>query len=511
MPSNWETFPVEFRGGLISNMSPLQQGINAVGSATFLQNFEPSKEGGYKKVLGYEKRTADPVPGVGTVLGVKVINLSETVAVRSNGSVSVYHLDTGSGWSTIATAAGLGGKVSGKDFNFSNTHKVIFVDGLNYPAIFNDTTNTMSFLSSPADIEGSQHVEIYKNIVFLSKGPNLIYSAPYDETDYTPANGGGVINVGHTITGLTVFRDQLIVFARNKILRLVGSSVADFQLLPITDAIGCIDGATIQEVGGDILFLAPDGLRFLGATDRFGDFALSVASSPIESDVLKFVRNSQKFSSVVIRGKAQYRIFGYIESENRRTAKGLIATKFIDQSGEGMQWSETKGIKAYCADSRYVEGAEVILVGADDGYIYRLEVGSSFDGEDIEAIYESPFMPINDPSIRKTLYKMTLYADLKGTFSASVDFNFDLYKVSNYNTSQPPTINLSSNSAGVFIYGASNTLYGTAIYGSNIDKVYNSPVIGSGKTFSFRIEDNSTNPTFSLDTIVFEYASNDRT
>ena len=31
MPTQWTTFPMEFKGGLISNLTPLQQGINAVG------------------------------------------------------------------------------------------------------------------------------------------------------------------------------------------------------------------------------------------------------------------------------------------------------------------------------------------------------------------------------------------------------------------------------------------------------------------------------------------------
>jgi hypothetical protein len=42
MTTAWSTFPVQFTGGLVTNISPLQQGINAVGSAFILQNFEPS-------------------------------------------------------------------------------------------------------------------------------------------------------------------------------------------------------------------------------------------------------------------------------------------------------------------------------------------------------------------------------------------------------------------------------------------------------------------------------------
>ena len=39
MATDWQTFPLEFKGGLISNLSPLQQGTNAVGSDTILENF----------------------------------------------------------------------------------------------------------------------------------------------------------------------------------------------------------------------------------------------------------------------------------------------------------------------------------------------------------------------------------------------------------------------------------------------------------------------------------------
>ena len=69
------------------------------------------------------------------------------------------------------------------------------------------------------------------------------------------ASGAGTINVGDIITGIVVFREQLIIFSERRIQRLVGSSEADFQLQPITMDIGCVAPDTIQEIGGDILFL----------------------------------------------------------------------------------------------------------------------------------------------------------------------------------------------------------------------------------------------------------------
>lgn len=511
MPSQWQTFPIEFRGGLISNMNALQQGINMVGSATFLQNFEPSKEGGYKKVLGYEKFIAGQVAGSGPILGVKVVNTTDVIAVRRNVSdVSQYYINSGASWSSLGSAALLGGRVKAIDFNFDGNHKILFVDGVNSPAIFNDTTNTLSFPTLPADLTGSQHVALYKKAVFLAKGANLYFSAPYNEVDFTPASGGGVINVGHSVTGLIVFRDQLIIFSRNKIQRLLGSSLADFQLVPIADDIGCLHGETIQEVGGDVMFMAADGLRLLSATERIGDFGLEVASAPINKDALSFINSTQTFASLVLREKAQYRVFAYSDSVSVDVAKGLLGTKFSDQGAAAINWATLSGFKAYVADGRYVPGQELTVFANNDGYVYRLETGSSRDGGIIEAIYKSPFMPINDPQVRKTFYKLALYVETAGTFSVDVNLDFDLYKTDNYNGGLAPTITLSSASSGVFIFGSPSTVFGTALYGAPLDNVYNTNVIGSGKTVSLRIEDKTTNPSFSLDTAVLEFRTNER-
>lgn len=511
MPSQWETFPVEFRGGLVSNMNPLQQGLSVPGSATILQNFEPSKEGGYKKVLGYSKYSDTIVPGSGPVLGVKVVNQTEVVAVRENASnVSEYYITSGSGWTSLGAATSLGGRVYGVDFNFDGNHKIVFVDGVNSPAVLNDTTNTLTFPSLPSELTGASNATVYKNAVFLAKGANLYFSAPFNEVDFSIANGGGVVNVGHSITGLIVFRDQLIIFSRNKIQRLVGNTVTDFQLLPIAEDIGCLHGETIQEVGGDVMFMAADGLRLLGATERIGDFGLEVASAPISKDALQFINSTQTFSSLVLREKAQYRVFAYNSSVGVDVSKGLIGTKFSDQGASLINWSTTSGFKIYSVDGRYVPGQELTVFGNDSGYVYRLETGSSRDGSPIEAIYKSPYISVNDPQIRKTFYKLTLYTEISGVFDIELSLDYDLFRVSNYREIKPSSISLQSSNTSVSIYGQVGTTYGTATYGTSLDNVYNTNVIGSGKTISFRLEDNSTNPSYSLDTVILEYRTNER-
>jgi len=258
------------------------------------------------------------------------------------------------------------------------------------------------------------------------------------------------------------------------------------------------------------MYLASDGIRLLSATDRIGDFGLDVASDPIAKDASTFLGSTPIFCSILMREKAQYRIFAYIESEQQAAAKGLVATKFISQGAAGISWSETVGIKAYVADSRYSGTTESVAFANTDGYVYRMDTGSSFDGASIEAIYESPYMPISDPQMRKSFYKLTLYAEPTGNMSLDLNIKYDFNASSNTGVIQPTTQSIESTGNAVFLFGDSNAVFNTATYGGELDKIYNTNIIGSGKTIALRIEDFSTNPTFTLDTALLEFRQNDR-
>jgi hypothetical protein len=57
---------------------------------------------------------------------------------------------------------------------------------------------------------------------------NLWFSAPYDEYNFDPADGAGVINVGFPIVAIKSFRDVLYIFGTNNIRKLAGNNVSDF-------------------------------------------------------------------------------------------------------------------------------------------------------------------------------------------------------------------------------------------------------------------------------------------
>ena len=618
MADAWQTYPLQFTGGLVSNLSPLQHGMQKPSSARILSNFEPSVQGGYRRIEGYSKFDDSIVPyygepmifeeeasssssivlanidiaptqgdtfkiagdattyTVGTVTTTDLAtkkrvtiavspNIASTAATKAavtfqTGSGDIEGLlsfeDTAiasrgnniwksagaaSGWTRInvpsygtitangtnnsgagtISMAGLTAKpqagdtftIAGIDkvytvtadatgtgtpqtisvnpnlaaavsssqvitflstsrvsmgrhrfttYNYAGTETLIGVDGTNAPFKYDGSIFT-ALNEAPSDIVGSSHVVNFKDHLMFAKGSILTYSALLQDEDFTAASGAGNINVGSTITGLIVFREQLIIFSERSIQRLVGSSEADWNRQPITMDIGCIHEDTIQEIGGDILFLGPDGIRSLSGTDKIGDFGLAVVSKEIQDEVTNFINRNQTFSSLVIREKSQYRIFGFNTSITASSAQGLLAT----QLQEGLAWGELRGIRAKEASSNLNGGAELAIFGNTDGYIYKMESGNSFDSGNIIATFATPFIPITDPRVRKTLYKMHLYTDPQGSFNSDFQLKYDF---NDPDIIQPPTITLSNESVASTqpIFGNVQFLHGGLVNnGSN--------------------------------------------
>jgi hypothetical protein len=275
----------------------------------------------------------------------------------------------------------------------------------------------------------------------------------------------------------------------------------------VTEDLGCLSADTIQEVGADVMFLGPDGLRTLSSTDRIGDFGIDVASKNIRPTVTKLQDYAASFASTVIRGKAQYRLFAYVAGEQSKIAKGVLGTKFVDQGGQGFQWAELKGFKVYIADSQFIGEDEYRVFANNDGYVYNMDAGTSLDGNNIDAIYESPFMPINDPQVRKTFYKLDFYIKPFGAININAGLRFNQNKTGYI---QPPTFSITQTGGAVGIYSDNTSKFGSAIFGAPRTQSYINQVVGSGETVAIRIEDKSSDASFLLDTAIFEFATDDR-
>jgi hypothetical protein len=375
-------------------------------------------------------------------------------------------------------------------FNFDGNDKFILVDQVNAPTVFNASLSATDV--STSSVSGAKNVAAFKNHMFysgMSSTPQeIVFSKPFDEDDFTSADGAGSIKVDDTIVGIKVFREDLFIFCENRIFKLSGTSSTNFAVTPVTRNIGCVNGDTIQEFAGDLIFLGPDGLRTIAGTARIGDVELGTISSNVQSIFRENLSDSVNFTSLVIPDKTQYRIFFSKDGGAQAATLGVICVL----KGQNFEFSQIKGIRPNCTDS-VVEAGNVIPVhGGFDGYVYRQDQGDTFNGALVQAKYRSPDLTFGDPGIRKHMQRVNINYAPESTIDADM---FVRYDYEDANSTRPAAYALDSLNVGG-VYGASATTYGVAAYGGPSSPIVRKSVEGSGFAVALRVEDgaNSTGP-----------------
>ena len=434
-----------------------------------------------------------------TVMDIKGSTTISTTGSASSGATSLTGLASAAGivagMYITGTNIGSGAKVS----SISGTTVTMSVATTG--AISSGTVNFAGLGTAPSD---TSMVAAFKNHMFyagMSAEPNtIVFSALGDENDFTSGNGAGSLNVDSTIIALKSFRGDLIIFCEDRIYKLSGSALADFAVAPISRNVGCSDAHSIQEIGGDVIFLAPDGLRTIAGTARIGDVELGTVSKQIQDRVGDIGFNN--ISSVVIRDKSQYRLFYPTTGGTESSSKGIIGVLKSNPSGQvGWEYSDIRGIKPACCDSGFISGVEKIVHGGFDGYVYLQESGNTFAGTAMKAIYRSPDLTMGDAGIRKNMQRINVNYDPEG----AVDVNlFVKYDFEDTGTPQPGSYNLTTADTAA-VYGDSGTLYGSAVYDAEGMPIVRTSVEGSGFTVVVRLEDSSSNPPITLKGFELEF------
>ena len=434
-----------------------------------------------------------------------------TTVVDIKGSTTISATGSASGSSTslsVTSAAGIAEGMYIGGTNIGSGAKVSSVSGTTITMSV-ATTGTISsasvtFAGLGTSPTNPSMVAAFKNHMFyagMSAEPNtIIFSALGDENDFTTSNGAGSLNVDSTIVAIKSFRESLMIFCEDRIYKLTGDDRDTFKIEPVSRNVGCSDAFSVQEIGGDILFLAPDGLRTVAGTARIGDVELGTVSKQIQDRINGI--GFDNVSSVVIRGKSQYRLFFPTTGGLETSAKGLIGVLKSNPQGQlGWEYSDIRGLKPSCCVSGFVSGAETIIHGGFDGYVYKQESGNTFAGTAMTALYRSPDLTMGDAGIRKTMQRINVNYDPEGAVNVSL---FVKYDFEDAGTPQPSAYTLTTaNTAAV--YGSSATLYDSAVYGAEGMPIVRQSVEGSGFTVVIRLTDTSSNPPITLKGFELEF------
>ena len=531
-----QPFAVPLGGGLNKSTNSIEL-LKTPGMATKLKNFEPAIEGGYRRISGYSQLGDGTRPNSSNdIIGLHVYADGVVACAGTN----IYFSLDGDSWLQINKASVAGG---GDDYSTftgrsasartsqSTAHFATYKGNTIYgelvitdessgtkPYLFKMTgTGALSgrtYFGELITVSGTHYPKfaiIHDHHLVVAGAATalntIFYSGTDDINDFTVDSAGSIV-LDDQVVGLKTFRGELFIFCRNSIYKLQNINDEDsIAVTPVTKNVGCVDGNTIQEMAGDLIFLAPDGFRTIAGTARIGDIELGTISKtiqPIVNDIVA-ASNTYDFSSVVIRSKSQYRMYYSTSTGLVSNSYGIIGT--LRQNG--FEWSETVGIIAPAVTSGFnYAGIEKFYHGDRDGYVYNHDTGDSFNpagtATNIVAEYQSPDFDYGDLGTLKTLDHIKISITPEGTVEPFLRVRFDYGSIE---LTQPADVTLDTIPAPAFL--------GTAIFnkhkfGAGEQPLVRLSLVGSGYSNFFKIYSDDTKPSYIINGLYINYRPSGR-
>jgi hypothetical protein len=368
----------------------------------------------YKNLAGDVYRALiQAVPGDGAIRGVWFYN-DVVYAFRNNVGQSECQMykSSGSGWVLVSTPTlQPTGRYSFTNYNFGSGLRMYGCDGKNKAFQFDGTTFTQ--ITTGMANDKPIHIAAHRNHLFLAFDNSLQHSAIGNPLSYSVVLGAGELNIGETITNLVPQPGDaqgaaMAVYSRNGTFVLYGNSSADWKLVTLQSTTGAYPWTAQYQ--GTTFVLDDRGVTNLAAVQEYGNFSASTISQLVRPYLIE--NASRVVASLVSKDKNQYRL--------------------IFNNGRAMYYTLQSGFMPVlyahvmsCAFSgEATDGTELLLCGGDNGYVYQMDIGTSFDGDDITSAVDLAFNHFGSPRILK--YFRSFVLEVQGSGYADFVVSADL-------------------------------------------------------------------------------------
>lgn len=319
-----------------------------------------------------------------------------------------------------------GGRLETRVHNFYG-HKVYErlygVDGENYAFEYQDVTidpygTTLEFyhqIRTGMSDDKPDHIAIWNDQLWLSfPGGSVQNSSVNEPHDWTVSLGSAEYGMGMDVSGFLEEVETLFVFGKDKIKYFTGNP-SGYSLKDFPTGGGAEEWSILRLGRG--IFLDDRGFTSLAATQRFGNFAANSFSAVVKP-LVDELRAIGITASTVVKEKNLARFFF---ADGRFISISVVGDKIMGIT------SGDFGKVVRCVESGETpDGKELIIFGSDDGYVYRMESGPSFDGSPIEAFFRTAFHFSKSPGRKKKYRRTELQVITNGpcTLKVGVDYSF---------------------------------------------------------------------------------------
>jgi hypothetical protein len=297
----------------------------------------------------------------------------------------------------------------------STTQRIYGCDNVNRGFEFDGTTFCPITTGMPTD--APKHVAVFKNHLHWAFGSSSLNSGVGKPYNYTSTAGAAETAVGEDITGYLVQPGSqntaaMTIYTRENVFILYGTSSANWNLVAYNTGVGAVDYS--QQNMNSSYQMSAKGISALTASLNYGNFD----QATLTANILPFIRSvrNKVNCSALCREKSQYRLYF-------NDGSGLYLTVVNGQYMGAMPVSFPVAMNV-AWESELPTGEEIILTGGSDGYVYRHEKGTSFDGAAIYHYLTLNFNTAKSPRMLKRYRKASL--EVQGSGYAEIGFGYSL-------------------------------------------------------------------------------------
>lgn len=279
------------------------------------------------------------------------------------------------------------------------------------------TPSTATQITTGLSDDKPTHVAAHGERLFLGYKSSVLYSKVGDPTNFADSTAGEIA-LGDDITGMEQITgansvQALLITTKRKTFMLYGVAEADMQLVPLAPTVGAYPD-TIQNMGTLVITANEQGITNLGQTQKFGGFAQGTLTQRIKPFMV--AHRGREVCSLVSRDRNQYRIY-YDNGD-------ALYITMRDDKVVGIAPVRLAFRPTCCYAGVLTDGSEIILLGSETGALYRMDVGTSFDGDPFYSYARMAFATLKSPRMLKT-FKLGVI-EVECDDYAEMNVNYDL-------------------------------------------------------------------------------------
>jgi len=354
----------------------------------------------------------------GTWTASEAININGVDHATVNGSSQPSNV-------TVAVADGTqyaqtiapGGKYEFVTYNFRGQTTGLTMYGVNtVDKGFSYDGTTFVKYKTGMETDTPEHIAAHQNHLFFSFPNGSIQNSSIRFPNiWSLITGSSELAVGDNVSGFsTEVNNVMSVFTRNDAYMLYGTSALDWELRKFHAGAGAIP-YTLQKMD-QTFFLDDRGITSIFTVQYFGDFQSSVASDKIDPYIQS--KKDNAVASLRVRAKNQYRL--YFDD------KTGVEMTFINKRNQGLMPFTLDHQITCTASVEDANGFEILYAGFDDGYVRRIDSGTSFDGSTVASFVRTAYYHYDSPGTRKRFRELNLEinADTSTTLTVTPTYDF---------------------------------------------------------------------------------------